>query len=595
MPTSDTSEKLVTGNYSPLSSSPIHSEKLYTIEVRRPTREEAPEDYLGPIIYSDDVVGKLVAWLTPGANQSDISKFEFAINNYKNYSNLKSEYQEIIKSSPFVCWTLVPFLLGVEIRGLNPLPSYIRSDVRLKKDFFHFLVQEGAKYKHSLAGAYGFPTLETFKLLLEIYGVEASVPQDGTLNLIQLSLTSHYDHYAWSKIEELLNAGADINARIDEEYLNTILHYLIALEHSVPIVIQLIDFIENKRPNSNKSEKQTWNLDYNLQDRFGKTPLLLAVGLNAAKVVEKLLEDVLKKKKEDIGLNTPDSKGRTPCMIAAALGHFDILKKLIQAGANCYLKDKQGRDLLWYANASREKVSGILKSYSIHPDREASQLHSYLYSSTNEAYPVALVEKNSGQKQLLVLSKQEPHYSLLKIVLKAAANKNDPELNYHYLKQQFDSMHTELSILDSKITNQQKTRNYIKEVLFRLACAFGDLDTVKRIGEEKDFDLTSCDHLKRTAMHYTVMTKKLVKNLIESTGYPDTAENCLKNHAKVFEYLIDKTSTFLECKNVNGNTPLFLIQRDVDSDDADTREQALTMLEILKENNLLPNEQYIKI
>ncbi|MFX8601278.1 hypothetical protein ABTL95_20775, partial [Acinetobacter baumannii] len=79
--------------------------------------------------------------------------------------------------------------------------------------------------------------------------------------------------------------------------------------HSVPIVIQLIDFIENKRPNSNKSEKQTWNLDYNLQDRFGKTPLLLAVGLNAAKVVEKLLEDVLKKKKEDIGLNTPDSKG----------------------------------------------------------------------------------------------------------------------------------------------------------------------------------------------------------------------------------------------------------------------------------------------
>lgn len=579
----------VKGRYSPRTSSPVRSDERYTIKVRRPLFEP-PENYFGSLIFQDDIVGKIIGWCTPGADHNDLSKLYFAVRNYKNFTKLKQEYQQAIQSSPFVQWALIPFLLGAKI-GLEPFANNLISEIKSNKDFFHFLVENNAKYKHCLAGAYGVPSIEVFTSLLEIYGVEASIPEGDTLNLIQLSLTSHYDNTALDKIKALFLAGANINARIDEAYQNTVMHYIIALEHNIPIVIKFIDFIENIMPKISQCKEKSWDFDYTIQDKFGKTSLLLAVGLNATQVVEKLLKNVLEKNKKDIGLNIPDVEGRTPCMIAAALGHLDILKQLIKAGADCYVKDKQGRDLMWYANAPGEELSNILKSVSVHPDRIACVNNSYLYSSTREAFPVVLVEENTKKEHLLLLSRQEPHFSLLKIALKASLNNSDPELKPHYLMGQAESFLNKPcdSILQFKMKNQPETRRYVQEVLFRLACAFGDLERVEKIGAEKYFNLASCDQFNRTAMHYAVMTKKLVQNLTKSTSYFRSVEDCLKNHAKVFEYLINKNSTLLESKNVNGNTPLDLLQRDVNDDDKDNREQAQLMLDLLKENSLLSN------
>lgn len=270
---------------------------------------------------------------------------------------------------------------------------------------------------------------------------------------------------------------------------------------------------------------------------FKRSAFLLAVGLNNKKVVEKLLKGVLEKNKRNIGLDIPDAEGRTPCMIAAALGHLDILKLLIRASANCYLKDNLGRDLLQYVSMPAEEVKKILKTFSIHHDLIASINYSYLYSSTREALPVVLVEKKTGNEQLLLLSREEPYFSLLKIALKASLKSQDPELNPAYFKEQVSSFinKSEESILQNKMRNQCETRRYIKEVLFRFACVFGDMETIKNIGSEISFDFMSCDHLNRTAMHYSVMTKKLLQNLIKSTGYSRDAEDCLKDHPKVFE------------------------------------------------------------
>lgn len=564
----------VTGSYSPLGASPIYSEEKWSIEVSQP-EFKVPDDYYGPLVYQDDVVGKIVVWANPEARQEDIDKLSFAVDHFERYIEFKEQYREAIQSSPFVQWTLIPFLLGAQISGLRPLALGKRPDAKSRKEFFHFLVQQGAAYKHYLAGgAYSIPTLEIFKLILEIYGVEATIPNGNTLDLITLILTSHYDHTSLDKVKALLLAGVNINARIDTEYQNTILHYLIALEHGVGIVIKLIDFVE----------KNASNLDYTLQDRFGKTPLLLAVGLNVSEVVNKLLKDVLGENKKNIGLDLPDNEGRTPCMIAAALGHLDILQRLIEAGANCYLRDNQGRDLTWYTHASPDEIKSILSGLSIQPDRDVSQNHSYLYSLTREAYPLLLVEQQSGHKQLLLLSQKEPYCKQLEIALEASKSKKDPKINYDYLKQQIDSMlvnKSKMSVLDQKITNQLETRRYVQEVLFRFACAFGDLETVERIGAEKSFNFISCDHLSRTAMHYAVMTKKLLGNLIKSIGYPGSVEDCIRRHSKVLEYLIHKNNGLLYSENKNRNTPLSLLQRDVNSDDADTRQQAQIMLDLL--------------
>lgn len=545
----------------------------YFLRVRTPKIEARP-GYHGSIIYPDNVVGTIVAWQKPGAQQTDLDKLNFAIQNHKNYQSLVKEYIWIIQTSPFVKWSLIPLLLGAKIESLPLMPNHIKNNIKLNKDFFHFLVQQGAIYKPYLAGAYGIPSLEVFNSLLHLFGIEANIPEKGTLNLMQLILTSHLDDTSFNKMKTLVTAGANINERVGDEFQNTILHYLIALEHNTPVVLDLIEFME---------KISACNFDYTLQDKFGKTPLLLAVGLNDKPIVEKLLS--LTKKKKNIGLNIPDIEGRTPCMIAAALGHLDILKLLIQAGANCYTKDNQGRDLLQYANCSIEEVRTILVSFSIHPGRIASANHSYLYSSTREAYPVVLVEKQTGKEHLLLLSREEPYFGFLKIALNLSLNNQDPGLAHDYFKKQTSTFINKSveSILQAKVRNQIPTRQYIKEVLFRFACAFGDMETVQHIGNEANFNFISCDHFTRTAMHFSVMSKAILEDLIQSAGYFRNATDCLKDHPKVFKYLMEKNTEFLDIKNIKNNTPRSILQRDTNNEDKDTQEQAKIMFNLMEE------------
>lgn len=572
-----TTSAAATSGYNPLHSSPISNDKRYTLKVRKP--ELKPTDLFGPIVYQDDVVGTLAAWSLPGIDPKEFDKLSFAVKSCTQYTHLEKAYKEVIQSSPMLQWMLIPFLLGVNV-GLEPLPEVVINVIRSNKEFFHFLVKQGAKYKHYLQGVYGIPSLKTVKELLDIFGADAYTPEGNTPSVIGMTLTSNFNHEAFEKIKAIIDAGGNINARIDDAYQNTELHYLIALEHHTAIVTQFIDQIENHK----------WPIDYTIQDKYGKTPLMLAVGLNNKVVVTQLIKKALGENKKDIGLNVADTYGRTPCMIAAALGHIELLEQLIQAGAQIYNKDKQGRDLLWYAQAPNDELRSIIEFFSIHPDRIASQNHSYLYSSTPEALPTILVDEQTKESHLLILSREEPHFSLLKIALKAALNSNDPELNYHYLRKQIEPFLNTAgkSILQTKISQQEETRRYIKEVLFRFACAFGDLELVEKIGAEQDFNSASCDHLNRTAMHYAVMTKKLVQEQIQTRGYSCSAEACLNGHPKVLEYLINKNSALLECKNVNGNTPLSLLQRDVNDVNPLTQQQAQKMLDLLEEHQLLP-------
>ncbi|MGL5742983.1 MAG: ankyrin repeat domain-containing protein [Legionella sp.] len=82
-------------------------------------------------------------------------------------------------------------------------------------------------------------------------------------------------------------------------------------------------------------------IDYTRRDKQGKTPLMLAVGLEKDIIVHQLL-DMYKEKGLDVGINQPDNKGRTPAMVAAALGNKEALSALINAGANLSLLDGEG-------------------------------------------------------------------------------------------------------------------------------------------------------------------------------------------------------------------------------------------------------------
>lgn len=78
-------------------------------------------------------------------------------------------------------------------------------------------------------------------------------------------------------------------------------------------------------------------------------------------------------------VNTRDNLGMTPLMYAAKKGFEDICSLLIEAGADLYLKNNDGKDALFFAQAGgRSTVEELLKSFSETVDEDNG------YNATSE-------------------------------------------------------------------------------------------------------------------------------------------------------------------------------------------------------------------
>lgn len=463
-----------------------------TINVRTPHGNViSQEEYLNPLstlpygLYQGhcEVMGIIEAWKMPSLMTSSLKGLIYAIKNISKYENLSTEYIKLIQEDPIVIWHLVPLLfMSDDIRLISQLPKlqgltpWTTRELLENKKLFHFLTSHGAQYKHYLAYAYQAVNPVLLQRMLNVFGVDATTKHNGReTSCITAHLMSNYDEHAYTKIRMLLQAGADINERIDERFRNTILHYLIALENPSR-TMELIDFMEHLSTcSSSSSHKKVIDIDYTLQDIQGKTALYLATALGLEAVVNKLL-NVMKTKQRNIGLNIPDQYGRTPVMIAAALGRTTILKKLIDNGANVEVLDNSSpaRDVTWYMNASREAVAEILRFLSANPERGYYLLdRSYLYSTQKDSWPMVLVD-NEGNEHLLLLSRKEPHFSRLTLALSMA--EGDRELYIHLTKQIAALMPTHgprytETIVDFCLNGQEMARSVIKDKLLELSSA----------------------------------------------------------------------------------------------------------------------------
>lgn len=540
----------------------------------------------------DEIMGVSLCWTFPKFSTSDFSGLCFALVNIANYQQLIDKYQELINQDPMVKCFLIPFLIMGEtikprFKEFKTLPIWTTPSLLSNKDLFLSLVKQGAQYKNFLSYYYKVVSPQYLQRFLSLFGSEVTrFPADES-SYIALLLTSHYDSLAFEKISQLLDYGADINERIDRKYKNTILLYLIALECQER-AIQLIDFVENL-PQPFVDKNPNCKIDYSLQDKLGKTALSFSVSLELTNLVKKILQ--LTQKQKNIGLNISDHQGRTAAMIAAALGHKDLLAELIRNGANLFARDSKSRDITWYMHAPEEEVRSILKELSIHTERSFNVNHSYLYSATPDSTPLVL-EDDAGNQQPLLLSSKEPHLSLLMSVLQyATEHPNHDFIKLDHIYDQLDPMmkakenNTDCSILESKLKRQVTTRVLVKQTLFFMACAFGDLKTVKNYLENEGVNINAYDHLKRNALHYTVMRDELVLKLLESQQLSISVKDCLENHFEVFTYLITKKGDFNH-KNCKENSPLELLIRDSSKDD-ETGKQAKRMLSWLKENRFL--------
>lgn len=199
-------------------------------------------------------------------------------------------------------------------------------------------------------------------------------------------------------VDYLIGAGA--NANLQDESGNTALHYATQEDH-VAVVLRLL---------------QIDNLQLNLRNNLGNTPLISAISSNSAGVVNILLTPVNKERgldinaannerfspialaiiannvpllnrllqlRADVGFILPDAtalqyavaheqdpiielllqipsldanqtnpKGETALMVAALVGNLNMARQLIAKGARVALKDKDGATALDFAKAS---------------------------------------------------------------------------------------------------------------------------------------------------------------------------------------------------------------------------------------------------
>ena len=331
----------------------------------------------------DDIVGNVMLEHTPRLTKKQITELEVCIRLIKDPEGY-AKVVAMIQQKPHVKWFLMESLLNkIQLDKLS------KTQLVSFKIIFQQLAANGAEYKFLLQ-RHTQDSVGTICKILLIFSAEAthvSHPQYNLFNLFD-------DPNIWIKLKLFLQAGVNINQIIDDVFQNTLLHYFLALEFEAGAV-RLMDEVEQYH----REYPASSTIDYTKADKYGKTPLLMAIGLGLSDFFDALI------KKQNIGINQPDRMGRTPSMIAAALGRDKMLSILLGLGVDLSLVDNDGHDIHWYATAPLDQVKEILMQYSVHPDRSlCASGQSYLYSEPQTGIPWVLRHKETGKEQLIVLS-----------------------------------------------------------------------------------------------------------------------------------------------------------------------------------------------
>lgn len=222
-----------------------------------------------------------------------------------------------------------------------------------------YLIKKGAEYKEFLLDENADPTLIS---RLVACGANINIDERGytALHAAVVSLNR------CENVKILMQLGANPNFLEQIYGYGTPLHFAIANEY-FDIAINLITLAGKK-------------IDYSLQDKEGKTALIIATKVMSLEVVKKILSE------NKSCVNIADTQGRTALHLACVLGQHAIALELINAGADINARDKESNTPIHYASTNSTDTKNILKSIYIDPDRDKAAKKNAIFDTDGRPF-----------------------------------------------------------------------------------------------------------------------------------------------------------------------------------------------------------------
>jgi ankyrin repeat protein len=170
--------------------------------------------------------------------------------------------------------------------------------------------------------------------------------------LIKTAFSYYYLSENTNKVQQLLNNGANIDAR-DEEGKTPLIHA--SIMGNKKIVEILLEILLNRYHEDKKEQKYYESI--NAKDKEEKTPLIHASIMGKKEIVEKLLY-------YGANIEARDKEEKTPLIHASIMGKKEIVEKLLYYGANIEAQDKEEKTPIIHAFDNKQK--SIFQSIAEH-------------------------------------------------------------------------------------------------------------------------------------------------------------------------------------------------------------------------------------
>ena len=324
-----------------------------------------------------------------------------------------------------------------------------------------------------------------------------------------------------------------------------------------------LDAFRSERTIAVKMLLERNDVNPDMADKSGRTPLSWAASYGCEEIVEMLLE------RNDVNPDTPDERGRTPLSWAIIYGHEKVVRALLERNnANPDTADLSGRTpLSWAASYGCKEITKILlERCRVAPDRADNSGRtplSWAAQNYQEGIVEILLERNDVNPDSADKSGRTP-------LLWAAVGWADGPDDYPDTEGSFASGSDCVMVAEILLKRSDVNLNIADEdgrTPLSLAAGGGCWEIVEMLLKRSDVNLDMADKSGRTPLSWAVVNKQeeIVHMLLERNDVnPNTADEdgrtplslaAGSGYGGTVEMLLEQNDVNPDLADASGGTP----------------------------------------